>query len=193
MRNRETGKKETTMRALDSALLQEHTRYLTAYALRRVSDRSLAEDLVQETLLAALSAEVEFEGRSSLRTWLTGILKHKIADVYRGRARAPLSLEALRSADDEPIEAGIAANGDHFDFGGDPHKQLEHKRFWEAFQRELGRMPARTAEAFVASEFTPADSEEVCQRFGMSPGSLWVMRCRTRAALRRALAPALAA
>ena len=181
------------MRALDPKQLQEHTRYLTAYALRRVSDRSLAEDLVQETLLAALSADVEFAGRSSLRTWLTGILKHKIADVFRARARAPLSLEALRSADEEPIEAGIAANSEHFDFGGDPLKQLEHKRFWDAFQRELGRMPARTAEAFVASEFTTADSEEVCERFGMSPGALWVMRCRTRAALRQALAPALAA
>jgi RNA polymerase sigma-70 factor (ECF subfamily) len=184
---------ETTMRTLDPKLMSAHTRYLTAYALRRVSERSLAEDLVQETLLAALAAEIEFQGRSSLRTWLTGILKHKIADFFRSRARTPLSLEALRAVDEEPLEAGIAANGEHFDFGGDPVKQLEHKRFWEAFQRELARMPDRTAQAFVASEFTPAESGEVCKRFGMSPGSLWVMRCRTRAALRRALSPALAA
>lgn len=181
------------MKALDSKLLSAHTRYLTAYALRRVSDKSLAEDLVQETLLAALSSDGEFEGRSSLRTWLTGILKHKIADLYRAQARTPLSLESMRADDEEPIETGIAANGDHFDFGGDPLKQLEHKRFWEAFQRELGRLPERNVQAFVASEFTPAESEEVCSRFGMSLGALWVMRCRTRAALRRALAPALAA
>ena len=181
------------MRALDPKLLSAHTRYLVSYALRRISDRSLAEDLVQETLLAALAAEVEFEGRSSLRTWLTGILKHKIADVFRSRARAPLSLESLRALDDEPLDAGIAANAEHFDFGGDPVKQLEHKRFLEAFQRELQRMPERNAEAFLASEFSPAAAAEVCERFGMSPGSLWVMRCRTRAALRRALSPALAA
>jgi RNA polymerase sigma-70 factor, ECF subfamily len=181
------------MRALDPKLLSDHTRYLTAYALRRVSDRALAEDLVQETLLAALSSEVAFEGRSSLRTWLTGILKHKIADTFRARSRAPLSLDALGPADEEPLEAGIATNGEHFDFGGDPLKQLEHKRFWEAFERELARMPERTAAAFVASEFMPAKSDEVCARFGMSPGSLWVMRCRTRAALRRSLGPALAA
>ncbi len=178
------------MRALDAQMLQDHTRYLTAYALRRVSDRSLAEDLAQETLLAALSAEGEFAGRSTMRTWLVGILKHKIADVFRARVHAPLSLEALRAADDEPIELCIAANGEHFDFGGDPHRQLEHKRFWEAFQRELARMPARMAEAFVASEFTPADSDAVCARFGVSRGALWVLRCRTRAALRRALTPA---
>ena len=181
------------MPALDPKQLATHTRYLTAYALRRVSDRSLAEDLVQETLLAALSADDGFEGRSSARTWLTGILKHKIADAFRARGRAPISLEALAGADEEPIEAGFAANGDHFDFGGDPLKQLEHKRFWEALQRALGRLPARTAEAFVASEFTSAEAEEVCERFSMSPGSLWVLRSRTRAALRRTLAPALAA
>jgi RNA polymerase sigma-70 factor (ECF subfamily) len=138
-----------------------------------------------------VAADVPFAGRSSLRTWLTGILKHKIADAYRGRARAPVSLEALR-ADEEPGETGVAADDGQFDFGGDPLKQLEHKRFWEAFQRELKRLPARTAEAFVASEFTPAAADEVCSRFGMSPGSLWVLRCRTRMALRTALAPALA-
>jgi len=179
------------MRNLEPQTLQDHRRYLQAYALRRVSDRSLADDLVQETFVAALAADVPFAGRSSLRTWLTGILKHKIADAYRGRARAPVSLEALR-ADEEPGETGVAADDGQFDFGGDPLKQLEHKRFWEAFQRELKRLPARTAEAFVASEFTPAAADEVCLRFGMSPGSLWVLRCRTRMALRTALAPALA-
>src|SRR5690606_24216067 len=102
-------------------------------------------------------------------------------------------LEALRSADEEPIETQFAAHGERFDFGGDPLKQLEHKRFREALQRALGRLPKRTAEAFVASEFTPAQAEELCARFGMSPGSLWLLRSRTRAALRRALAPALAA
>jgi RNA polymerase sigma-70 factor, ECF subfamily len=181
------------MKALNPEQLHAHTAYLTAYALRRVSDRALAEDLVQESLLAALAADREFQGRSSLRTWLTGILKHKIADAFRARARAPLSLDALRGIDDEPVETQVPAHSEQFDFGGDPVKQLEHKRFWEALQRELARLPARTAEAFVASEFTQAPSEEVCSRFGMSPGSLWVMRCRARAALRQALSPMLAA
>jgi RNA polymerase sigma-70 factor (ECF subfamily) len=180
------------MRALDPKTLDDHRRYLKAYALRRLADASLAEDLVQETFVAALAAEVPFEGRSSLRTWLTGILKHKIADTFRSRARTPLSLDAL-NADDERGEIDFASDGEQFDFGGDPVKQLEHKRFWEAFQRELKRLPARTAEAFVASEFTSAAADEVCSRFGMSQGSLWVLRCRTRAALRNALAPALAA
>jgi len=185
---------ETVMTiAIESHELASHTRYLIAYALRKVSDRALAEDLVQDTLLAALSPEGRFEGRSSVRTWLTGILKHKILDSFRARARVPMSLDDVREDGEEPIEAAIARGTEQFDFGGDPQKQLEHKRFWEAFQRELKRMPARTAQAFVLSEFTARPTEEVCEEMGVSPGSLWVMRCRARNALRAALAPAMAA
>ena len=75
--------------------LAEHTRYLQSYALRKVNDRNLAEDLVQDTLLAALNSGSQFEGRSSMRTWLTGILKHKIVDTFRERLRAPLSLDEM--------------------------------------------------------------------------------------------------
>lgn len=178
---------------VDARDLVQHTRYLTAYALRRVADRSLAEDLVQDTLLAALSSEARFQGRSSVRTWLTGILKHKILDAFRARARTPLSLDQLREDAAGSIDAVIAAESGQFDFGGDPEKQLEHTRFWEAFQRELKRMPARTAQAFVLSEFTPKPTEQVCAELDVSAGSLWVMRCRARHALRAALEPALAA
>lgn len=179
--------------AIEARELAHHTRYLLAYALRKVSDRSLAEDLVQDTLLAALTDGGRFAGRSSLRTWLTGILKHKMLDLFRARARAPLSLDALREDAEEPLAAVLAHESGQFDFGGDPEKQLEHKRFWEAFQRELERMPARTAQAFVLSEFTDQATEQVCERIGVSAGALWVMRCRARNALRAALAPVLAA
>ncbi len=87
---------------LDSQDLGVHTRYLTAYATRAVGDRDLAQDLVQDTLVAALSADAGFEGRSALRTWLVGILRHKIMDAYRERARAPASLDELHDAGVEP-------------------------------------------------------------------------------------------
>jgi RNA polymerase sigma-70 factor (ECF subfamily) len=182
---------ETTMKAaFDTRDLAEHTRYLQSYALRKVNDRDLAEDLVQDTLLAALNSGSQFEGRSSVRTWLTGILKHKIIDTFRERLRAPLSLDEMTESGDTYIDSSVAAQSDHFDFGGDPEKQLEYKRFWEAFQRELGRMPARSARAFVLSEFTDSNTDQVCKQLGISSGALWVMRCRTRNSLRSALAPA---
>jgi RNA polymerase sigma-70 factor (ECF subfamily) len=179
--------------SFDTRTLSEHTRYLRAYALRRLNDRDLADDLVQDTLLAALSTEQSFQGRSSVRTWLTGILKHKIVDAYRDRSRGHLSLDELSAAHEVDAGSGIAADTGHFEFDGDPQKQLEHKRFWESFKRELGRMPARTAAAFVLSEFTDTGTEALCERFGISAGALWVMRCRARNALRSALLPAMGA
>jgi RNA polymerase sigma-70 factor (ECF subfamily) len=175
---------------IESRDLQGHLPYLTAYAMRQLRDRELAQDLVQDTLLAALSSVAGFAGRSSLRTWLTGILKHKIMDAYRDRARAPASLDELRDAGDEPEAAAALEQAGCAE--SDPAIQLEHKRFWDAFVREIGRMPARTAEAFVLSEFTGLETGEVCEKLGVTPGALWVMRFRARDTLRRALAPALA-
>ncbi len=187
-------RKETTMKAaFETRDLAEHIRYLKSYALRKVNDLDLVEDLVQDTLVAALNSGNRFEGRSSMRTWLTGILKHKIIDMFRERLRAPLSLDEIVESGDTFLDSAVAAESDHFDFGGDPERQLEHKRFWEAFQRELGRMPARTANAFVLSEFTASSTAQVCKQLGVSSGALWVMRCRTRNSLRKALAPVLSA
>src|SRR5687768_15079156 len=61
--------------------------YLLRYATLQLRDAAAAEDAVQETLLAALAGEANFAGRSNLRTWLTGILKHKIVDSIRRQAR----------------------------------------------------------------------------------------------------------
>ena len=178
--------------AANAERLAEHTRYLLAYARRKVGDHALAEDLVQDTLLAALDPNNAFAGRSSLRTWLTGILKHKIVDTFRERSHATVSIEEESEGGGPILDPTVLAYTGHSDFGGDPEKQLEHKRFWHAFQRELDRMPARTAEAFVLSEFTNTSTEEACERLGLSAGALWVMRCRARNTLRNALAPALA-
>jgi RNA polymerase sigma-70 factor (ECF subfamily) len=171
--------------------LAAHTRYLTAYATRAVGDRDLAQDLVQDTLVAALSAEAGFAGRSALRTWLVGILKHKIMDAYRDRVRTPASLDELHDAGVEPEAMADATASSSF--GLDPARGLERKRFWEAFERELARMPARMAEAFVRSEFSDRPALALCQDMGITATSLWVMRHRARNALRIALAPAYAA
>ncbi|HYG79948.1 MAG TPA: sigma factor, partial [Pyrinomonadaceae bacterium] len=67
--------------------VDEHGDYLFRYAVFRLRDASLAEDVVQETLLAALQAYENFGGRGSERTWLVGILKHKVADHFRRLSR----------------------------------------------------------------------------------------------------------
>ena len=61
--------------------------YLLRYALLQLRDRDSAEDVVQETMLAALEGRARFAGQSTAKTWLTGILKHKIIDLRRSTTR----------------------------------------------------------------------------------------------------------
>ena len=84
--------------SLFTAELDRHRRYLVRVAQLQLRDADLAEDVVQETLLAALGAREGFSGRSSVKTWLTGILKHKIVDAIRQRQRQPV---VLATFDDE--------------------------------------------------------------------------------------------
>src|SRR5258708_30133454 len=74
-----------------------HRGYLLRVAVLQLRDAALAEDVVQDTLLAALQGEAGFSGRSSLKTWLTGILKHKIVDAIRKKGREP----AMSTLDEE--------------------------------------------------------------------------------------------
>ena len=76
--------------SLFTAELDRHRRYLVRVAQLQLRDADLAEDVVQETLLAALGAREGFHGRSSVKTWLTGILKHKIVDAIRQKQRQPV-------------------------------------------------------------------------------------------------------
>ncbi|MBL1293913.1 MAG: hypothetical protein COB61_008575, partial [Thiotrichales bacterium] len=66
-----------------SSWLDDYGDELYRYALARLRDKSAAEDVVQETLLAALKAQENFRGDSAVKTWLIGIMKFKIIDFYR--------------------------------------------------------------------------------------------------------------
>src|SRR5712672_2352018 len=80
-----------------AAQIHAHRGYLLRVAVLQLRNDELAEDVVQDTLLAALQGKAGFSGRSSLKTWLTGILKHKIVDAIRRKSREPM----LSSLDDE--------------------------------------------------------------------------------------------
>jgi len=172
---------------LDAAQFNQHRPALYKYAVRAVSDPDLAQDLVQDTFVAALGAG-GFRGDSSLRTWLTGILKHKIIDAYRDRARAMVSLDDTGAGGDEDermpgIETLAAPDAN-------PEYQLEQKRFWESFRKLLERLPERTAQAFVMADFGGESTDEICAKLGVSRNNLWVLRHRARQFLRGSMSQA---
>jgi len=167
--------------------LQQYRPYLLRYAKLQLRDPDRAEDAVQETLLAALESRARFAGRSSVKTWLTGILKHKIIDQIRRQARErPLE----EGAEDGDPDAGWKPDGHWQEFPknwADPERSLEDRRFWEAFERCVAGLPARTARAFTMRELLELDTAEICKELAITETNCWVMLHRARLALRQCL------
>jgi RNA polymerase sigma-70 factor, ECF subfamily len=183
--------------------VDRHGDYLFKYAMFRLRDVVQAEDVVQETLLAALQAYEKFEGRGAERTWLVGILKHKITDCFRrmSRERAVSELEGeefehaeLFMQTGEWVGHWVAAAepekaaqlGPH-EWGMTPEALLEQDEFWKVFSQCLSPLPQRIASAFTLREVDGLTSEEICDVLGITANNLWVMLHRARAHLRRCI------
>ena len=170
--------------------LERHRPYLLRFALLQLRDRNAAEDAVQETLLAAIQGAARFAGQSSVRTWLVGILKHKIVDSIRKTAREqPVELRA-EGGGEEDLEAFFAGDG-HFaeppEEWASPERSLEERRFFEALERCLQSLPRNTASAFTMRELMGLETEEICKELGVSTSNCWVMLYRARMSLRACL------
>lgn len=177
-------------RALSSpeTWLDQHGDALYRYAYSRLRHPAQAEDLVQETLLAALQARQSFAGRSSERTWLIGILKNKLMDYLRKSARG----QPLGSSDEieAEIDALFESNG-HWKIKPmaweNPTEALEQKQFWKILAECLDALPPRQAQVFAMCEFDGHDSEEVCKVFQIASTNLWIILHRARLRLRECL------
>ncbi|MCB1749303.1 MAG: sigma-70 family RNA polymerase sigma factor [Gammaproteobacteria bacterium] len=171
------------------AWLDSHGDALYAFAMMRVRNAAVAEDLVQETLLAALGALAGFDGRSSERTWLIGILKHKLIDHLR---RAGREQTADTTSDDEAVWNARFDHTGHWaepprDWG-DPARIAENDGLRQALAGCIARLPERQRLLFVLREVDGLDTDELLDTLGISSANnLWVMLSRARAALRECI------
>ena len=157
--------------------------YLLRYATLQLRDSAAAEDAVQETLLAALAGEAGFAGRSNLRTWLTGILKHKIVDAIRRMSREPTLPE-------EDFDALFDEKGHWIEMPQawtDPDASLEQKEFFSVLEDCLGKLPAKTSQAFMLREHMGFETGDICKELAITPTHCWVLLHRARLALRMCL------
>jgi RNA polymerase sigma-70 factor (ECF subfamily) len=173
--------------------VDEHGDYLFHFALSRLRDPILAEDFVQEALLAALRAKERFEGRSSERSWLTGILKNKILDHFRkaGRETSFTDLEFFGEEEDQMFQHSHAPG--HWSPDQAPTEwtqaggNLDREEFWKAFHHCTSKLPQKIAQVFLLREVDDIPSNEICQSLKISDSNLWVMLHRARLALRQCL------
>ena len=171
--------------------VDRHGDSLYRYALARLRRPELAADLVQDTFLEALRAWGTFSGRSSERTWLVGILKHKIVDHFRKSGREPGVANGV-PLPREPAEGSAFDHRGHWKIGpaswaGEPSRDIETREFWDVFRQCLGRLPPEVADTFSLRAVDGLNAEEVREILGITPANLWARLYRARAILRQCL------
>ncbi|MCK6413746.1 MAG: sigma-70 family RNA polymerase sigma factor [Azonexus sp.] len=179
---------------IDNRFVSSVRQDMLAFARLQLRDSELAEDAVQEASTAALHGEQRFSGQAALKTWVFGILKHKIVDLLRQQGRStPISAyveegESLDGKFDSLFKENAhwhpaAAPRDW----GNPEAALREKHFWAVFDACLSVLPANTARVFMMREFLEFETAEICSSLGISNSNCHVILHRARAALRGCL------
>ncbi|HEY7840148.1 MAG TPA: sigma-70 family RNA polymerase sigma factor [Gammaproteobacteria bacterium] len=179
---------------IDADAIATERKYLYRYALARLRDPDLAQDVVQDAIVAAMAASGSFRSGASLRTWLIAILRNKIVDAVRIRSRTvPLAPHAPdEDAIDDEIDRQFSPDG-HWASGrvpmawANPEAAFESAEFWTVFERCLERVPGRTAEVFVMREVLGESVPEICKILEISASNCSVMLYRARMRLKDCL------
>jgi RNA polymerase sigma-70 factor (ECF subfamily) len=176
---------------MDRQSLMPHQEMLFRFALLHLHDEDAAHDAVQETLLAALQAQDRFRNESALRTWLIGILKHKIADHFRFSTKFHAIDASDSTAQAEQIEDLIFNHNGHWigtpaDWKKPDHA-LETAEFWQVFEFCQNNLPENQAKTFMLREMVGLEAEEICREMNISNGACRVNLHRARLALRECL------
>jgi RNA polymerase sigma-70 factor (ECF subfamily) len=174
---------ETTLADLRPMLLK--------IARLQLRNDTWAEDVVSETLIAALEGAGRFEGQSQVKTWVVGILKHKIIDQFRKNGRE-VSVEAEQEASEAETFDEIFVEDGHFrdrplPTWGDPEACLSRNQFLEVLQACVDRLPAGLARIFMMREWLEYETDEICKEMGITSTNCFVMLYRARMRLRECL------
>lgn len=171
-----------------AAHLESHRIQLLRYARLQLRNDAWAEDAVSETIVAALEKPQAFAGRSQVKTWLVGILKHKVVDQLRRNSR-------------ECALTGEDADGDEFDLlfredghfrelpaeWGDPQAALHQDQFMAVIEACTEKLPNQLGRVFLMREWLELETDEICKELSVTPTNLWVMLHRARLRLRECL------
>ena len=180
--------------SLDDETLKGLRRDMLRFAILQLRDEQLAEDMVQETMMAALDGARGFAGRAALKTWVFAILCHKIVDAIRIRGRT-VNVSAL-AAEDTALDHAFDALFQRNDTWrpecrprdwGDPEEALHRREFWDVFDACLKHLPENTARVFMMREFLEFDTAEICVELKISTSNCHVILHRARNGLRRCL------
>jgi RNA polymerase sigma-70 factor (TIGR02943 family) len=171
--------------------LVEHRVYLMRFARLQLRNDAWAEDAVSETLLAALSKPQTFGNRSQLKTWLVGILKHKVIDLIRSNTRELAASDSNDDYEGDELDRLAFKPDGHFveqpNDWGDPHQTLQQRQFFQVLDACLERLPPALGRLFLMREWLELSSQEVCKELSLTPTNLYVQLHRARLRLQECL------
>jgi RNA polymerase sigma-70 factor (ECF subfamily) len=162
---------------------------LLRYARAQLRNDAWAEDAVSDTLLAALERPTAYAGGSQLKTWLVGILKHKLIDQLRRHTREATTLD---NDDAQDVDELLFDASGHWretpaDWGSHPEGLLNQQQFLAVLDACVEKLPSVQGRVFMMREWLELDSEEICKELAISPTNLWVLLHRARLRLRECL------
>lgn len=170
--------------------VENHGDYLYNYAYNRVQSKELAEDLVQDTFIAALKAAESFRGKSTEITWLISILKRKVIDHYR---KSSTKKEVSATEYISPFQKDGLYEG-HWNMDRAPKhwpSEMEDPLLQEEFRNILetclSLLPEKWKAVFVLKFIEEVESDEVCKELSCTPSNFWVILYRTRLKLRECI------
>ncbi|MGB3608070.1 MAG: sigma-70 family RNA polymerase sigma factor [Psychroserpens sp.] len=157
--------------------------YLFNYTITRVSDKDIAQDLVQDTFVAGLKSMKNFKGQASERTWLISILKRKIIDHYRkinskkGKAEVRMSYNTDEQEGDW-LEERVADP-----FGKTAEDSIINTELGLAIDNCMSKLPEKQALVFEMKTILNYETEAICNELNITASNLWVMIHRARTAM----------
>lgn len=163
--------------------VQQYGDAMFRFAIRKVHQRCIAEELVQESFLAALRSRKRYRGDANISTWLFSILRHKIADHFRRESCRP----NCDRNENESIESHPNRNLKNRDWRADPAEVFEDGEFWQTFDQCIEKLPNKLAEVYILREVNEQSPKEISELLRISPTNLSMRLHRCRLALRKCL------
>ena len=161
---------------------------LMRFARSQLRNDAWAEDAVSDTLLAALEKPQGFGGQSQLKTWLVGVLKHKVVDQLRRHTR---EATLLSNEDGDDIETLLFDSTGHWRDApqdwGNPEAACGQRQFFEVLEACCELLPPTQGRVFKMREWLGLETDEICKELQISSTNLWVLLHRARLRLRQCL------
>lgn len=180
-----------SMRDISAEALLSLRADMLRFAQLQLRNRETAEDVVQESIEAALRKSSSFTGQSALKTWVFAILRNRIIDHLRQASRTVTMSSLVNDDDDwqENLEALFNERGGWRDgprpvAWPDPQQSMETRQFWVVFETCLDHLPPKTGRVFMMREFLGFETEEICTQTGISATNCHVILHRARLKLR---------